>query len=220
LQLEYSSKCINKSNIALGIKCNDGLIIFKEIDSNQYNNDIIECNMIFCLNHYMAMTSSGITGDFRSLCNRLVDENLIEKYRYGLELNSKYLTHLLSRLFHLNSNSWSLRPLACDIILGFIDYSSLEIFFISNQGSIIKTNNISTGSACELINFELESIFKEELSCRKVILKIIKKLSALTRDLQSKYFYVKYFAKKKKKFTDTVSFNFIKEIERYKLYQL
>ena len=84
-QVEYAREAVKRGTTAVGIKCQDGVVL---IVDKRINSRLLEANSIekiFRIDEHIGVASSGLVGDARALVDRARIEAQINRVSYGVE---------------------------------------------------------------------------------------------------------------------------------------
>lgn len=147
-QVEYAYKAIEKSGLAIGIKCIDGVVLgveklnISKLLTKGSNKRTFTCD------YHVGMTLSGLAADARQLANKTQEE--AQKYRsfYGAPIPGSVLVERMAYILifcfifslfisnHVHSHTlyWYLRPYGASVLFASHDEEGPQLFQIDPNG--------------------------------------------------------------------------------------
>lgn len=151
------------SGTAIGIVCNDGVILASD-KSYVYGNVIMSGNVkkTFIINDRVGVAAAGIAADMQQLFNDLTYLVRIREIRLGRRMKTGSVAKLTSFLMYRRR----LLPYLTQILVGgYIDRP--ELYSLDSLGSVIGDKYIVLGTGAEVAVGVIESQYKPEITGEK-----------------------------------------------------
>jgi proteasome alpha subunit len=179
-QVEYAREAVKRGTTAVGIKCNDGivLIVDKRVSSRLLEPSSIE--KIFMVDEHIGVASSGLVGDARSLVDRARVESQINRVSYDESIDVETLAKKLCDHMQTYTQFGGARPYGTALLIAGISDGHPRLFETDPSGTLLeyKATGIGTGRPAVMKTFD-ES-YDEGMSYKEGILLGLKALSAAT----------------------------------------
>jgi len=188
-QVEYAGKAVEKSGTAIGIRCNDGVVLGVE--------KVIISKMlmpganrrIYTIDTHVGIAVSGIAGDAKQLVNRARSEAREYRMTYGSPIPGSVLAERVAGFVHTYTLYWYLRPFGCSIIVASVDEDAgPQLYQIEPSGELMRYFATATGKSKSGAKTELERIKFDRLSAREAVNQIATIIYKLHDDIKDKDF--------------------------------
>ncbi|HPR41609.1 MAG TPA: archaeal proteasome endopeptidase complex subunit alpha [Candidatus Methanofastidiosa archaeon] len=157
-QVSYAAEAVKKGSTAIGVKCNEGIVLAvdKSLPSNLVEAESFE--KIFQIDDHMATASSGIIADARVLVDKARVQAQIHKLTYEEEISVMALTKSIGDLKQMHTQYGGLRPFGVSLIIAGVDSEGPQIFVTEPSGAFLewKATAIGSGKPTAMEYFEKE----------------------------------------------------------------
>ena len=157
-QVSYAAEAVKKGSTAIGVKCNEGIVLAvdKSLPSNLVESESFE--KIFQIDDHMATASSGIIADARVLVDRARVGAQVHKLTYDEEITVMALTKSIGDLKQMHTQYGGLRPFGVSLIIAGVDSEGPQIFVTEPSGAFLewKATAIGSGKPSAMEYFEKE----------------------------------------------------------------
>lgn len=180
-QIEYANKAVENSGTAIGIKCNDGIVI--AVEKPQVSKMLVAGSnrRVFGVDSHCGMVVTGFPADGRQMVNRAREEAQSYKETYGHKIVPSILANRLALYVHYFTIHGSLRPFgSVAIISGYDeDTKSHELYMVEPSGLCFRYFGCSAGKGAQAAKTEVEKILNRVAStggitCREAVLELAK----------------------------------------------
>ena len=203
-QVEYAAKPTEKSGLALGIACKDGVVLAVEklIISKLLAKD--SNRRIHTSDYGVGVVMAGLAPDARQLSNKTREE--AQKYRdfYGSAIPANVLVDRMANHVHSHTLYWYLRPYAVSALFAAFDEDGPHLYQIDPNGVSNRYFATAIGKNKSSAKAELEKLDFESITCREAVIILVKLLVKLHDDVKDKHMEVEVgwvCEESKKKFT-------------------
>ncbi len=169
LQVEYAIRAVNNGPLSMGMKCKDGVVLFRDrvmISKLEVTNGSTK---IFKIDDYIGGTFSGVAGDGRALMKRAIIEAQRHRLTYNEPIDLKTLSERLGDLMQLYTQFGGTRPFGVALIIGGIDREGKRIFLVEPTGTFTEYKAIAIGMFNETAVEILEKEYKEDMKLEECI---------------------------------------------------
>jgi len=187
-QVEYAVKAVEKSGLAVGVQCKDGVVLGVEklILSKMLlktSNKRIENVDLHC-----GIAMAGLAADARQLVNKAREE--AQQYRkfYGAKITGKVLAARLAGHVHTHTLYWYLRPFGCSILVGSYGEDGPSLHMVEPSGVHYKYYATAIGKHTRSAKSELEKLDFANLTCRQALKEVATIIYKLHDDIKDKNF--------------------------------
>lgn len=186
-QVEYAQKAVENSGTAIGLKCNDGVLIV--VEKPQVSKMLVPGSnkRVFLVDKHVGMVVTGFPADGRQMVNRAREESLSYNDTYGSKIVPSILANRLSMYIHYFTIHGSLRPFgSCSIVAGYdIDTKTAELYMVEPSGLNFRYFGCAAGKGSQSAKTELEKILNKVgnagITCREAV-KELAKILYIIRD--------------------------------------
>lgn len=138
-QVEYAQKAVENSGTAIGIKCNDGIVL--AVEKPQMSKMLVSGSnrRIFGIDEHCGIAVTGVTADGRQIVNRAREESKSYEDTYGHKILPTVLSNRLALFIHYFTVHGSLRPFGASTLIAAYDddIKSPELYMIEPSGNFI-----------------------------------------------------------------------------------
>ncbi|MBN1785928.1 MAG: archaeal proteasome endopeptidase complex subunit alpha [Candidatus Methanofastidiosa archaeon] len=181
-QVSYAAEAVKKGSTAIGVKCNEGIVLAvdKSLPSNLVEAESFE--KIFQIDDHMATASSGIIADARVLVDRARIQAQVHKLTYDEDISIMALTKSIGDLKQMHTQYGGLRPFGVSLIIAGVDSEGPQIFVTEPSGAFLewKATAIGSGKPNAMDYFE-----KEYEPTKSIEESIVLALKVLRRSMDS-----------------------------------
>lgn len=187
-QVEYANKAVEASGTAVGMICQDGVVLAVEkvVTSRLYEPGVNK--RIFIIDQHIGMTVAGLLADARHLVNIARDEAANYRNNYGSSIPLKYLTDRLSMYMHSHTLYGAIRPFGVSIILASYENDQPKLFSIEPSGVSYGYHTIAIGKAAQNAKTELEKVKFKDLKCNELVKEAAKIIYTVHDEIKDKHF--------------------------------
>jgi len=179
-QVEYAREAVKRGTTAVGIKCADGvvLIVDKRVSSRLLEQTSIE--KIFKIDDHIAVASSGLVSDARSLVDRARVESQINRVSYNEPIDIETISKKLCDHMQVYTQFGGARPYGTALLIAGISDGVPRLFETDPSGTLLeyKATGIGTGRPAVMKTFDKE--YTDDISCKDAILLGLKALHSAT----------------------------------------
>mmetsp|Transcript_21470 Transcript_21470/g.36341 ORF Transcript_21470/g.36341 Transcript_21470/m.36341 type:complete len:203 (+) Transcript_21470:154-762(+) len=177
-QLEYAQKAVENSGTAIGIKCNDGIVI--AVGKSQASKMLVPGSnrRVFGVDARVGMAVTGYAADGRQIVNRAREEARSYEDTYGHRIIPSVLNNRLSLFMHYFTTYGSLRPFGSSVLLSAYDedLKAPELYMIDPTGAAFRYHGCSAGKGQNAANTELEKLLNRQgsggISARDAVMEL------------------------------------------------
>lgn len=162
-QVEYAIETVRRGAIAIGVKCNDGIII--AVEEKPRKLQISEtAQKLFQIDDHVGVAAAGYIPDARSQVdnarffsqsNRLIYDEAVQ-----VETIAKHLADQCQQY----TQYAGVRPFGVALILGGVINKTSQLYLTDPSGTYIAYDAIAIGSGSEQVTDFLEDAYKGEMS--------------------------------------------------------
>jgi 20S proteasome subunit alpha 7 len=167
---------LNKLNrTAIGIKCNDGVVI--AVEKPQMSKMLVSGSnrRIFGVDSHAGIAITGYAADGRQIVHRARDEAQNYKDTYGHNIVPSVLANRLASYMHYFTIHGSLRPFGSTALLAAYDQDtkSAELYMMDPAGLTFRYFGCAAGKGAQAAKTELEKILSKRgsagISCAEAV---------------------------------------------------
>lgn len=159
-QIEYASKAVENSGTALGLKCNDGVVLCVEKPLQSKMMLPNSSRRLHTVDTHSGMAITGFVSDGRQVVNRAREEasNYLESY--GSQIPPSTLADRVGAYIHYFTLHGSLRPFGVTALLASYDTETKEhhLHMIEPSGMNYQYYGCAAGKGRQAAKTELEKI--------------------------------------------------------------
>ncbi|HOJ97868.1 MAG TPA: archaeal proteasome endopeptidase complex subunit alpha, partial [Methanospirillum sp.] len=168
-QVEYAREAVKRGTTAVGIKCQQGVVL---IVDKRINSRLLEANSIekiFRIDEHIGVASSGLVGDARALVDRARIEAQINRITYDEPIDVETLAKKLGDHMQTYTQFGGARPYGTALLITGISDGQFRLFETDPSGTLLeyKATGIGTGRPAVMKLFEDE--YTHECSIRDAI---------------------------------------------------
>jgi len=159
-QVEYARETVKKGATTLGLKFQDGVLLFalKNISSNLVElNALDKINQI---NNYTICTYCGLSADARHLIDFAREEVQTYKIWYDEQISIKTLVENICEYMNVYSRFEIVRPFGVVLLIAGIDEKGPHLFATDPSGSFLEYKAICQGKKYGNVTTYLEKYYK------------------------------------------------------------
>jgi len=188
-QVEYAMKAAEKSGLAIGIRCKDGVVLGVEKPLTHRLLLPRSNRRIHTVDHHVGMAMTGIAGDADKLANVGREEAHNYEEFYGIEIPGSVLNKRLAAQVHTYTIYWYLRPFGASALLAtFDEQHGPELYVIEPVGTGFRYSAAAIGKNKASAKTELEKIKFNEITSREAVDLIANIIYKLHDDVKDKDF--------------------------------
>ena len=162
-QVEYAIETVRRGTIAIGIKCNDGIIIAVEEKPRKLQiSDIAQ--KIFQIDDHVGVAAAGYIPDARSQVDNARFFSQSNKMIYDEPVEVETIAKHLADQSQQYTQYAGVRPFGVALILGGVVNGTPQLYLTDPSGTYISYDAIAIGSGSEQVTDFLEKSYKEDLS--------------------------------------------------------
>ncbi|KAF5090690.1 archaeal proteasome endopeptidase complex subunit alpha [Methanospirillum sp. J.3.6.1-F.2.7.3] len=179
-QVEYAREAVKRGTTAVGIKCQEGVVL---IVDKRINSRLLEANSIekiFRIDEHIGVASSGLVGDARALVDRARIEAQINRVTYDEPIDVETLAKKLGDHMQTYTQFGGARPYGTALLITGISDGQFRLFETDPSGTLLeyKATGIGTGRPAVMKLFEEE--YTHECTIREAITLGLKALHEAT----------------------------------------
>jgi len=168
-QVEYAREAVKRGTTAVGLKCQEGVVL---IVDKRINSRLLEANSIekiFRIDEHIGVASSGLVGDARALVDRARIEAQINRITYDEPIDVETLAKKLGDHMQTYTQFGGARPYGTALLITGISDGQFRLFETDPSGTLLeyKATGIGTGRPAVMKLFEDE--YTHECSIRDAI---------------------------------------------------
>jgi len=168
-QVEYAREAVKRGTTAVGIKCEEGivLIVDKRVSSRLLEASSIE--KIFKIDEHIGVASSGLVGDARALVDRARVESQVNRVTYDEQIDVEALAKKLCDHMQVYTQFGGARPYGTALLIAGISDGILRLFETDPSGTLLEymATGIGTGRTAVMKVFEEE--YRPDASLKECI---------------------------------------------------
>jgi len=179
-QVEYAREAVKRGTTAVGIKCSDGvvLIVDKRVSSRLLEQSSIE--KIFMIDEHIAVASSGLVGDARSLVDRARVEAQINRVSYNESIDIETLSKKLCDHMQTYTQFGGARPYGTALLIAGISDGVPRLFETDPSGTLLEYRATSIGTGRPAVMRVFDEDYDAAMTCSGAIPLGLKALHAAT----------------------------------------
>jgi proteasome alpha subunit len=179
-QVEYAREAVKRGTTAVGIKCNDGLVLIvdKRVSSRLLEASSIE--KIFKIDEHIGVASSGLVGDARALVDRARVESQINRVTYDEKIDVETLAKKLCDHRQTYPQFGGARPYGTALLIAGISDGELRLFETDPSGTLLEYKATGIGIGRNAVMKVFEEEYNPEAPMKDCIMLGIKALHDAT----------------------------------------
>jgi proteasome alpha subunit len=174
-QVNYASEAVKRGATALGVKCNEGIVLAvdKRIPSKLVQPESFE--KIFQVDNHIGTAASGMIADARQLVERARLEAQIHRLTYDEEISVALLCKKVGDMMQMHTQYGGLRPFGASLIIAGMNEDS-ELFVTDPSGGYLGWKAAAIGSGRTSAQDVFEAEYRDDLTMDESILLALKAL--------------------------------------------
>ena len=162
-QVEYAIETVRRGTIAVGVKCNDGIVIAVEEKPRKLQiSDVAQ--KIFQVDDHVGIAAAGYIPDARSQVDNARFFSQSNKMIYDEPVEVETIAKHLADQSQQYTQYAGVRPYGVALILGGVVNNKPQLFLTDPSGTYISYDAIAIGSGSEQVTDFLEKTYKNDLS--------------------------------------------------------
>jgi len=157
-QVEYAREAVKRGTTAVGIKCNEGVILLvdKRVSSRLLEPASIE--KIYQIDEHIGVASSGLVGDARLLVDRARVEAQINRVSYDESIEVESLAKKICDHMQVYTQFGGARPYGTALLIAGVSEGEARLFETDPSGTLLeyKATGIGIGRPAVMKLFEEE----------------------------------------------------------------
>jgi len=162
-QVEYAIETVRRGTIAIGVKCNDGIIIAVEEKPRKLQISTI-AQKIFQIDDHVGVAAAGYIPDARSQVDNARFFSQSNKMIYDEPVEVETIAKHLADQCQQYTQYAGVRPYGVALILGGVVNGNPELYLTDPSGTYISYDAIAIGSGSDQVTDFLEKTYKNDLS--------------------------------------------------------
>jgi 20S proteasome subunit alpha 7 len=186
-QIEYATKAVEKSGMALGVRCVDGVVL--GVEKMILTKMLVPGSnrRIHTIDLQSGLVMAGLAADGRQLVNKARAESKQYRNFWGRPIPGRVLNERIAGYMHTHTLYWYLRPFGCSVIMGSYDETP-SLFMCEPSGVAYKYHAAAIGKHRQTAKTELEKIDFETITCREAVKIVAEIIYKLHNDIKDKDF--------------------------------
>jgi len=162
-QVEYAIETVRRGTIAIGVKCNEGIIIAVEEKPRKLQiSDTAQ--KIFQIDDHVGVAAAGYIPDARSQVDNARFFSQSNRMIYDEPVEVETIAKHLADQCQQYTQYAGVRPYGVALILGGVTNKTPQLYLTDPSGTYISYNAIAIGSGSEQVTDFLEKAYKSDLS--------------------------------------------------------
>ncbi|MFT4310535.1 MAG: archaeal proteasome endopeptidase complex subunit alpha [Candidatus Woesearchaeota archaeon] len=182
LQVEYAKKTVKQGSTALGIACQDGIVLMS--DKRLINKLIIPHSVekIFEIDQHIGATASGIISDARILIERSQVKAQQGRVSYDSPADIISIVKDLANLMQMTTQTGAYRPFGVSLIIGGVDQRGSSLYVVDPTGIFFQYRAVAIGEGDAEAETVLQEGWNETLSTQQGISLGLKALQSVLKE--------------------------------------
>ncbi|CAK8697823.1 proteasome subunit alpha type-3-like [Clavelina lepadiformis] len=187
-QVEYALKAVENSSTAIGIRCNDGIILGVEklVTSKLHESDSNQ--RIFNVDKHVGMAVAGLLTDAREVVDIARNEASNYRLQYGTPIPPKFLTERVAMYMHAYTLYSSVRPFGASVLIASYFNDEAQLYMIDPSGVPLGYNGCAIGKAKQAAKTEIEKLKLREISSKEAVNEAAKIIYVVHDEVKDKAF--------------------------------
>ncbi len=162
-QVEYAIETVRRGTIAVGVKCNDGIVIAVEEKPRKLQiSDTAQ--KIFQVDDHVGVAAAGYIPDARSQVDNARFFSQSNKMIYDEPVEVETIAKHLADQSQQYTQYAGVRPFGVALILGGVVNKAPQLYLTDPSGTYISYDAIAIGAGSEKVTDFLEKTYKSDLS--------------------------------------------------------
>ena len=162
-QVEYAIETVRRGTIAVGVKCNDGIVIAVEEKPRKLQISTT-AQKIFQVDDHVGVAAAGYIPDARSQVDNARFFSQSNKMIYDEPVEVETIAKHLADQCQQYTQYAGVRPFGVALILGGVVNKTPQLYLTDPSGTYISYDAIAIGSGSEQVTDFLEKTYKNDLS--------------------------------------------------------
>jgi proteasome alpha subunit len=174
-QVNYASEAVKRGATALGVKCEEGIVLAvdKRIPSKLVQPESFE--KIFQVDTHIGTAASGMIADARQLVERARLEAQIHRLTYDEDISVSLLCKKIGDVMQMHTQYGGLRPFGASLIIAGMNENA-ELFVTDPSGGYLGWKAAAIGSGRTSAQEVFESEYRDNIALEESILLALKAL--------------------------------------------
>lgn len=188
-QVEYASKAVEKSGMAVGVRCTDGVVL--GVEKLLPSKMLVRSSnrRIHAVDRHAGLALAGLAADARQIVLTARSEAASYKTNFGEQIPGTVLGARVSQFIHAYTLYWYVRPFGCAILLAsYDDASGPELRQVDPSGVCHTYFASAIGKNMRGAKSELEKIDFSTVTCREAVKLVANIIVKLHDDVKDKDF--------------------------------
>ena len=162
-QVEYAIETVRRGTIAVGVKCNDGIVIAVEEKPRKLQiSDVAQ--KVFQLDDHIGVAAAGYIPDARSQVDNARFFSQSNKMIYDEPVEVETIAKHLADQCQQYTQYAGVRPYGVALILGGVVNKTPQLYLTDPSGTYISYDAIAIGSGSDQVTDFLEKTYENDLS--------------------------------------------------------
>ncbi len=162
-QVEYAIETVRRGTIAVGVKCNDGIVIAVEEKPRKLQiSDVAQ--KVFQLDDHVGVAAAGYIPDARSQVDNARFFSQSNKMIYDEPVEVETIAKHLADQCQQYTQYAGVRPYGVALILGGVVNKTPQLYLTDPSGTYISYDAIAIGSGSDQVTDFLEKTYENDLS--------------------------------------------------------
>jgi proteasome alpha subunit len=174
-QVNYASEAVKRGATALGVKCEEGIVLAvdKRIPSKLVQPESFE--KIFQVDTHIGTAASGMIADARQLVERARLEAQIHRLTYDEDISVSLLCKKIGDVMQMHTQYGGLRPFGASLIIAGMNENA-ELFVTDPSGGYLGWKAAAIGSGRTSAQEVFESEYRDNIALEESISLALKAL--------------------------------------------
>ncbi|MBU7031022.1 MAG: archaeal proteasome endopeptidase complex subunit alpha, partial [Theionarchaea archaeon] len=174
-QVNYASEAVKRGATALGVKCDEGIVLAvdKRIPSKLVQPESFE--KIFQVDTHIGTAASGMIADARQLVERARLEAQIHRLTYDEDISVSLLCKKIGDVMQMHTQYGGLRPFGASLIIAGMNENA-ELFVTDPSGGYLGWKAAAIGSGRTSAQEVFESEYRDNITLEESISLALKAL--------------------------------------------
>ncbi|MBU7043906.1 MAG: archaeal proteasome endopeptidase complex subunit alpha [Theionarchaea archaeon] len=174
-QVNYASEAVKRGATALGVKCDEGIVLAvdKRIPSKLVQPESFE--KIFQVDTHIGTAASGMIADARQIVERARLEAQIHRLTYDEDISVSLLCKKIGDVMQMHTQYGGLRPFGASLIIAGVNEDA-ELFVTDPSGGYLGWKAAAIGSGRTSAQEVFESDYRDDMTLEESISLALKAL--------------------------------------------
>ena len=162
-QVEYAIETVKRGTLAIGVKCQDGVII--AVEENPRALQVANITQkIFQVDHHIGVAAAGYIPDARVQVDNARFFSQSNKLTYDEPVEVETVAKHLADQCHQFTQYSGVRPYGVALIIAGVDQKGGSIYVTDPSGSYVSYGAVAIGAGSEEVTDFLEKNYKKDIS--------------------------------------------------------